>query len=200
MKRRFYYYNVKVDFCYTKMYTRVIFICQTNYFLLLACPIFGIMAKQTKIEIAFEVFENIDALTQADQELLNKAELISKDAYAPYSNFLVGAAIRTEEGRVITGNNQENAAYPSGLCAERTAIYYLGSQFPDEKIETIAVAARRRDGDFFSVAPCGSCRQAMVEYEAKQSQNIRFIMRGEGDTILVLPGIKSLLPFSFTNF
>ncbi len=153
-----------------------------------------------KIEISYQVYESVDALPLEDKELLLEAEKISETAYAPYSNFLVGAAIRTENGQIVTGNNQENAAYPSGLCAERTAIYYLGSQFPNENIKTIAVAARRRGQEFLAVAPCGSCRQAMVEYEAKQEKPIRFIMRGENDTVLVLPAIKSLLPFSFTDF
>lgn len=153
-----------------------------------------------KIEISYQVYESVDALPLEDKELLLEAKKISETAYAPYSNFLVGAAIRTENGQIVTGNNQENAAYPSGLCAERTAIYYLGSQFPNENIKTIAVAARRRGQEFLAVAPCGSCRQAMVEYEAKQEKPIRFIMRGENDTVLVLPAIKSLLPFSFTDF
>ena len=153
-----------------------------------------------KIEISYEVYESVDALPVEDKELLLEAEKISETAYAPYSNFLVGAAIRTENGQIVTGNNQENAAYPSGLCAERTAIYYLGAQFPNQNINTIAVAARRRGEEFLAVAPCGSCRQAMVEYESKQDKPIRFIMRGENGTVLVLPAIKSLLPFSFTDF
>ena len=158
------------------------------------------MSKSTKIEIQYESFEDPNSLSSSDLELLEKAKEIAENAYAPYSNFLVGAAIRTKSGEIITGNNQENAAFPSGLCAERTAIYYLGSQFPNAEIETIDVAARRRDGDYLGVAPCGACRQAMVEYEHKQDSPIRFIMKaGEKEQIAILPSIKSLLPFSFTE-
>lgn len=158
------------------------------------------MSKSSKIEIEYQLFDNENELSSLDNELLQKAKEIAQSAYAPYSNFLVGAAIRTTSGKIITGNNQENAAFPSGLCAERTAIYYLGSQFPNDSIEAIAVAARRREGNFLGVAPCGGCRQAMIEYETKQKSPIKFIMKvGNENKVAVLSSISSLLPFSFTE-
>ena len=157
------------------------------------------MPEKRKIELEYEVYASKDELPLSDQALLKEAEKISETAYAPYSNFLVGAAIRTRQGTVITGSNQENIAYPSGLCAERTALFYLGAQHPHEEIEAIAVAARRREGVFDACSPCGSCRQAMVEYEDKQTSAIRFIMQSDAGRIIVLSSIASLMPLKFES-
>lgn len=141
------------------------------------------------------------AKTDLPSHLLNlvlEAEAISANAYAPYSNYNVGAAILLGNGKLITGANQENAAYPSGLCAERTAIYYAGVQYPNETITAIAFAAKRSgETEFLAVAPCGACRQAILEYESKQELPILQVLPLGDDNFAVVPSIANLLPFSF---
>ena len=130
--------------------------------------------------------------------LVNEAEAISANAYAPYSNFMVGAAILLGNGKIVTGANQENAAYPSGICAERTAIYYAGAQYPNEPIVAIAFAARRtNESHYLGVAPCGACRQAILEYESKQELSIMQVLPLGDDNFALVPSIANLLPFSF---
>lgn len=112
----------------------------------------------------------------------------------------MGAAIQLQNGEVVLGSNQENAAYPSGLCAERTAIFSASVQFPNEIIETIAIAAKpQQTTDFIAISPCGSCRQVMSEYENKQEKPIRIIMEGENKSIYILNSIADLLPLKFTK-
>ena len=116
---------------------------------------------------------DFDLLTNSDKTLVLKAKSMLKSAYAPYSGFLVGAAVHLENGEIITGNNQENVAYPSGMCAERVAIFYAKSQFPNTKINSIAVSAISKNFLIEDVvSPCGSCRQVISEYEVKQNENI----------------------------
>jgi cytidine deaminase len=150
--------------------------------------------------IEIEVFENIDSLSKSDKELVLRARKISETAYAPYSQFYVGAALKLSSGEIITGSNQENVAYPSGLCAERVAIYYANSIHPNETIETIAVTARTKEFEMVNpVTPCGSCRQAISEYEIKQAKPIRLIMAGEEGEVHIATGISTLLPFMFNE-
>ena len=157
------------------------------------------MAKKINLNIEIITYDQLNDLPKEDQELLAAAEKATFNAYAPYSNFNVGAALRLATGEVIVGNNQENAAYPSGMCAERTAMYYAGATHPNAVIKTIAIAARKGEGEeFIPISPCGSCRQAMLEYEVKQNENIRVIMKGE-DQIFELHSISDLLPFKFTQ-
>lgn len=118
-----------------------------------------------------------------------------KGAYAPYSDFKVGAAILLSNGKVITASNQENAAYPSGLCAERIAIFAAGSQYPGEKIDSIAITTEKGDHD--PAAPCGACRQSMIEYEVRQAQAIRLFMVSPTGRILVSESVENLLPMVF---
>jgi cytidine deaminase len=158
------------------------------------------LGKIVKHSIEIEVFENIGDLSASDKELVNKAVEISDTAYAPYSQFYVGAALKLSSGKIITGSNQENVAYPSGLCAERVAIYYANSMYPDETIETIAVSAKTKAFEMSNpVSPCGSCRQAIAEYEIKQEKPIRLIMAGEKGEIHLATGIRTLLPFMFNE-
>lgn len=158
------------------------------------------MGKIVKHSIEIEVFDNINELSMPDKELVNRAKEISNTAYAPYSQFYVGAALRLSSGKVITGSNQENVAYPSGLCAERVAIYFANSMYPTETIETIAVTAKTKAFKMDKpVSPCGSCRQAIAEYEIKQEKPIRLIMAGEGEEIHIATGIGTLLPFMFNE-
>jgi len=158
------------------------------------------MAKQITGNYTFDVFDSINNLNSEDQNLLTAAINAINNAYAPYSNFYVGAAVLLENGKIITGNNQENAAYPSGLCAERVAIFYASSQYPGIKIKSIAVSANSKKYNInYPIAPCGSCRQAISEYEVKMDSPIRLIMFGESGEIYISPSISNLLPLMFSS-
>ena len=153
---------------------------------------------QNSLTTSYTLFSSFDEMPLHLQTLYNEAKSATGMAYAPYSNFLVGAAVELENGQIITGSNQENAAYPSGLCAERTALFHIGSTYK-EKIKIIAVAAKlEKEIDFKNdISPCGGCRQVMNEYEDKQNQNIAFLMPGKGDSFILLESVNLLLPFSF---
>lgn len=131
------------------------------------------------------------------KKLVNEAKLTSKLAYAPYSSYQVGAAVLLNDGTIVTGNNQENAAYPSGLCAERTALFYANAQHPNIPVQAIAIIASH-NGDFTQdvCTPCGSCRQVLVEVENRFGQAVRIIMCSK-DKIYEAESIKDLLPLSF---
>lgn len=151
-----------------------------------------------ELKIELHIYEDRQKLSRQDSELLDAAEKALEKAYAPYSNYSVGAALLLAGGRVVTGNNQENAAYPSGLCAERVAIFSAGAQFPEEKIESIAIATRSGVDEGNPAAPCGACRQVLVEYEARQVAPIRIIMGGSEKRIIVAASAADLLPLCFT--
>ena len=155
--------------------------------------------KTREIKIVVFEFENSSELPEADQVMLAEARRITALAYAPYSGFHVGAAVLLANGMIITGNNQENAAYPSGLCAERVALFYANANYPDSKVQAIAISASK-NGVLIneSVKPCGSCRQALAETEVRYETPIRVILDGQ-DAILVLQGVESLLPLSFSK-
>ena len=150
------------------------------------------------INIDFEVYASEKDLDANDQLLLNKAKEAAKKAYAPYSNFKVGAAVLLDNETVVTGNNQENAAYPSGTCAERTAIFYASSQHPFNKVKAIAVITDNVK-QLEPVTPCGSCRQALAEYEIKFKVPIRVIMGSVTGKVLVAKSVESLLPLMFNQ-
>ncbi|MBA2613425.1 MAG: cytidine deaminase [Bacteroidetes bacterium] len=157
------------------------------------------MSKQITGNYTYEVYESTDTLNKKDLELLNAAKFALVNAYAPYSNFNVGAAVLLEDGTVITGNNQENAAYPSGLCAERVAFFYASSQHPTKKIIAVAISAKTNNQEInIPVPPCGACRQAMAEYEIKFESPIRLIMSGEKGEIFISPSVSNLLPMLFS--
>ncbi len=122
-------------------------------------------------------------------------------SYAPYSKFRVGAAIELDNGQIVTGSNQENAAFPSGTCAERTAAYYAHATYPDARFKTIAIAAVGTDGHEIPepVAPCGACRQALLEYETLAHHNVEVILVGSR-AIYVMPSVRSTLPLAFSEF
>ncbi|MDE6460453.1 MAG: cytidine deaminase [Paramuribaculum sp.] len=140
-------------------------------------------------------------LSPDDRRLVDCARKATQRAYAPYSRFSVGAAILLTNGEIIAGSNQENAATPSSLCAERTAAFYAHSAYPDEKFLAIAIAARDTDGSEIQspIAPCGGCRQTLLEYETLAGQNIKVILVGAKE-IYIIPSVKSLLPVAFTEF
>lgn len=157
----------------------------------------AIMEKK-ELKIAFTEYSSEIELEQIERELLQKAREASDSAYAPYSNFYVGAALLLENGEVVIGNNQENAAYPSGLCAERVAIYAAGAQYPNVAIKIIAITCKSKQFHVNEpLSPCGACRQAMSEYEMRHHQNIRIVLAGETGKIRVMESIADLLPFMF---
>lgn len=160
------------------------------------------LLKMKSKEIAIRYFEadSPSELDQADKYLLEKASRAAEKAYAPYSGFRVGAALRLINGTVVSGNNQENAAYPSGLCAERVALFSASSQYPDEVIESIAITVNTDKQTVTEpVPPCGACRQVLAEYEKKQGSKIRIIFSGETGKTILVDGIDSLLPISFNS-
>jgi cytidine deaminase len=155
--------------------------------------------KTTEIRILVHEYQNINELAENEQNLLIEARKITKSAYAPYSGFHVGASVLLKNGKIITGNNQENSAYPSGLCAERVALFYANANFADSEVVAIAVSAAKNGvlvGE--PVKPCGSCRQALAEAEVRFGKPIRIILDGN-NSIMVLNGMESLLPLSFSK-
>lgn len=154
--------------------------------------------KEVKIESVLHVYDNFDELPHDIAELMTKAIETRAKAYAPYSKFSVGAAILLDNNEVITGNNQENASYPSGLCAERTAIYYAGAQFPNAKILRMALTAGSQVRQTVSpIPPCGACRQAIAEYEVKQSAPIEIYFMGETGKVVKSDSLANILPLIF---
>ena len=140
-----------------------------------------------------------DELQQEDQELIDCAIKATNNSYARYSNFHVGAALRLEDGRVVIGANQENAAFPSGLCAERSAIFAAQSQWPEQAIITIAIAARNAGGLLREpVTPCGSCRQVILEMEDRYQRPVRILLYGT-DGVYVIGSVKDLMPLCFVD-
>ena len=150
-----------------------------------------------RLDIQYIEYRSKDEMPADDAALLSKAEEMTSSSYAPYSNFHVGAAVRMSGGEVFGGANQENAAFPSGLCAERTAIFYAAAQNPGEHVEAVAIAAEFGGKPARGIpSPCGSCRQAMVQYEIKSGKPIKVILGGE-DRILVFKSVSDLLPLVF---
>lgn len=158
------------------------------------------MEKMILPALEIEVFDDLIEMPQDERELMAEATQAMERAYAPYSGFHVGAAIRLENGQVIQGNNQENMAYPSGLCAERVAFFHAGAMHPGLKILKLAITA---GSDSFPsdhpIAPCGACRQSMLEYELNQHHPITVILRGKEGKTYRLHGVKSLLPLFFNE-
>lgn len=156
--------------------------------------------KKISVSVHFFEYNSMEELEKTEQTLLQKAKEITASAYAPYSGFFVGAAVLMENGEIVCGTNQENSAYPSGICAERVALFYASTHYPKMKIKALAVSAQSKSKQVTDpVMPCGSCRQVIAEYEGKQNEKIKLIFSGETGKVLVTNGIKSLLPFSFTN-
>ena len=156
--------------------------------------------KQIKITSSATVYSNLGELSTEDQMLMNKAIEARRNAYAPYSKFHVGAALLLDNGEIVLGNNQENAAYPSGMCAERVAIWQAGSLFPRVKIKKLAISASSTITKVDKpIGPCGACRQTLSEYEINQKEPFPVIFMGEVGEIVKTPSLLSLLPFSFDS-
>ena len=167
------------------------YLCNINYNITLC------LMKELNIEIAVKIYD-YEELDAADRELMDAAREATNRSYAPYSHFSVGAAARLANGIVVTGTNQENAAYPSGLCAERTTLFYANSQHPDQAVTTLAIAARNEHDEFLEspIPPCGACRQVMLETEKRFKQPMRVLLYGKKG-IYELKNVGELLPLSF---
>ena len=155
--------------------------------------------QEKKIQLSF-ITAHISELSENEQQLVENAKSALKTAYAPYSAFLVGSSVLLENGEIINGSNQENVAYPSGLCAERVALFYAGARYPDIKVKTIAVSVLSKNFEVNDViSPCGACRQVMAEYEDKQEQSIKVILHSPTDEVLIANTVEDLLPFMFKS-
>lgn len=152
-----------------------------------------------KIEINIEIFEySFEELTSEEKELINQSKKARDNAYAPNSNFKVGAALKLDNDQIILGNNQENKASPSGLCAERVALFHYGSLNTSNKISALAVCANNKTQDYFEVIkPCGGCLQVMAEYETKQGTEIDIYLYSNEGKVWKAKGVKSFLPLIF---
>ena len=149
--------------------------------------------------IAYEELDTATDLLPAEQALWQAARDATNQAYAPYSRFHVGAALLLADGTIFRGTNQENAAYPSGLCAERTALFGLAASQPEHvPIVGMAVAARPSSGEFGPALPCGACRQVMLEYEVRQGQAIPLLLPSRAGTILRFSSLADIMPFNFS--
>ncbi len=154
--------------------------------------------KIREINIQIEEYSDIASLNNSEIKLLKQAQEAIKGSYAPYSEFHVGAAILLENGEIIKGSNQENAAYPSGLCAERIAVFHAKSKYPELKVKTIAITASSESFITKSpITPCGACRQVIAETESRQNEKIRILMKGQEGIVQVVNGIENLLPLMF---
>ncbi len=154
--------------------------------------------QKRNITISFDEYNSLDELNSQDQILCIEAKKAMSNSHSPYSGFRVGVAVQLESGRIVYGSNQENVAYPSGLCAERVALFMIGTTYPDDKIISMAITAQT---DHFlirePVTSCGACLQVMAEYEKKQSHPINVLFYCLNGAIIRTTGIKTLLPFAF---
>jgi cytidine deaminase len=154
--------------------------------------------KKIHVQSEFYEYNSVDELSAEEKKLLEDARKSAGNSYAPYSHFHVGAAVLLENGVVVCGNNQENASYPVGLCAERVAVFAAGANYPGVKIKAIAITAFSEEFVIDQpVSPCGACRQAIAEYEHRYKQPVRILLTGEKGSILIADGIKNFLPFLF---
>lgn len=154
--------------------------------------------KQIDINISIQSYQ-LDELSPQDQELVQAAIKATHNAYANYSRFYVGAALRLENGKIVIGANQENAAFPSGLCAERTAVFAAQANYPDSPIETLAIVGRNEKGVLLNpITPCGACRQVILEIEDRYKKPIKILLYGT-QKIYCVRSVKDLLPLSFVD-
>ncbi|TDH28809.1 cytidine deaminase [Segetibacter sp. 3557_3] len=156
--------------------------------------------KQEEYRFSFKVYDSISELDTADADILNAAMDATKTAYAPYSNFQVGAAALLQNGKMVRGTNQENASYPVGICAERVLLSTASSLYPNEPIATMAVTYNNQNGKSnHPICPCGMCRQSLAEHESRTGQPIRIILGGREGKVHVIERASMLLPFSFSS-
>jgi cytidine deaminase len=157
------------------------------------------MKKETA-GFQYEVYDDITDLNKDDADLLIKARAVTKQAYAPYSHFFVGAIAKLNNGEMVAGTNQENASYPVGICAERVLLGNAATLYPGTGINTIAISYSSKDlKSDHPISPCGMCRQSLLEYETRTNQPIRLVLGGQEGKILVIKTASYLLPFAFTS-
>ncbi|MEO7766835.1 MAG: cytidine deaminase [Ferruginibacter sp.] len=150
------------------------------------------------IHFSVEIYNSDDELTRADAELLTAARKVTSHAYAPYSNFLVGAVAVLANGKTVSGTNQENASYPVGICAERVLLSSIASQYPGVGVDTIAISYNNTNGESnHPISPCGICRQSLAEYQERVNMPIRIIMGGMKGEVFIIKNARHLLPLSF---
>jgi cytidine deaminase len=156
--------------------------------------------KENKYEFSFEEYSDSSELNEKDAWLLNEARALTEQAYAPYSNFYVGAAAMLTNGEVVAGTNQENASYPVGICAERVLLGNAATLYPDIAIDTLAISYNSENiKSDHPISPCGMCRQALLEYETRLKKPIRLILGGMEGKIQIIQSASLLLPFAFTS-
>ncbi|NND16174.1 MAG: cytidine deaminase [Eudoraea sp.] len=156
--------------------------------------------KEQHVNFNYKVFAQREELPKEELHLLNKAIMARESAYAPYSNFEVGAAVLLDNGEIVLGSNQENASFPSGLCAERVAVFQAGARFPGVPILSLAISAGSDEHPSLEpAAPCGNCRQSIYEYEHKQGKPIRVLLQGSQGPVFVIDAISDLLPLGFNS-
>ena len=151
--------------------------------------------NKKSLNIEYLEYDSAKVMDSEERDLLTQADENLKNAYAPYSKFKVSAVCKMEDGVVVKGTNQENGAYPSGLCAERVAIFAAKSQFPDKKVDKIVVTTELTTSS--PVSPCGACRQVLIEYELTQNQPIELIMKSGDSKVWKFKSVKDILPFAF---
>lgn len=158
--------------------------------------------KKTNFKFEYEVYDSVDELNENDAKLVSKARKVTNSAYAPYSHFHVGAAALLDNGKMVTGTNQENASYPITICAERSLLAAASSLYPNVAIKTMAISYHNFNDKATSekpISPCGMCRQSILEYEIRANAPIRIILSGVEGKIFIINSIKHLLPLCFTN-
>jgi cytidine deaminase len=156
--------------------------------------------KEQQFGFAYEVYDDLDDLDPADAELLRDARKSTGNAYAPYSNFHVGAVGRLSNGELVRGTNQENASYPVGICAERVLLGNAATLFPGVPIHTLAISYDSKEiKSDHPISPCGMCRQSLLEYETRTGSPIRLILAGQEGRVYIIKTTKFLLPFAFTS-
>ena len=155
---------------------------------------------ENKFEFNYEVYDDSNELDEKDAWLLSEARAVTEQAYAPYSNFYVGAVAILENGEIVAGTNQENASYPVGICAERVLLGSVATLHPKVPIISIAISYNSEQiKSDHPISPCGMCRQALLEYESRTGKSIRLILGGQEGKVYIIETAKSLLPFAFTS-
>ena len=156
--------------------------------------------EENRFEFSYKVYHSIDELPEDQRALLQAAREVTEQAYAPYSNFQVGAVARLSNGETVPGSNQENASFPAGLCAERVLLASVSSLFPRVPVEAMAISYKSENvKSDHPISPCGMCRQALLEYETRLDKPIRLILGGQEGKIFVVKTASLLLPFAFTS-
>lgn len=162
------------------------------------CFLLILIPMEKELSFKYTQLEHWNELPTSDHVLVEAAQNVMQGAYAPYSKFRVGASLLLEDGTIVTGSNQENIAYPSGLCAERVALFFAGANHPEKTVDTLCIVAK---GDLVDVetllSPCGGCRQVMVETEKRQNQPFRVILVSQNNVTIIAESAASLLPLAF---